>query len=231
MHPSPQEVRNPWKIAFHPRTMPPENDRLPACEALIPRGVEKRVKIVNILGSPRKNGTSGRIAHAFTDTAAAYGAAVIDYQLNQMQYRGCQGCEGCHTRVEHCVLLDDVTPLLEDMHRADVVVFSSPVYFGDTCGQFTSFYDRMWSLIDPNRPRDENNSRLPPGKTAVLILTHVDATGVYTDVVERYTQYLVWFGFEVRSIVAGGLRLASGSDIDSHLDAASALARELVRGE
>ena len=189
------------------------------------------MKIVNILGSPRKNGTSGRIARAFADTAAAYGAVVIDYQLNQMQYRGCQGCEGCHTRVEHCVLLDDVTALLEDLHRADVAVFSSPVYFGDTCGQFKSFYDRMWSLIDPNRPSDENNSRLPPGKTAVLILTHVDAAGAYTDVVERYTQYLGWFGFEVRTIVAGGLRLASGSDIDAHLDAASALARELLRGE
>ena len=51
-------------------------------------GKVKHVKIVNILGSPRKNGTSGRIARAFADTAAAYGATVIDYQLNQMQYRG-----------------------------------------------------------------------------------------------------------------------------------------------
>ena len=211
--------------------MPPEKRSPPARRALTPWGKETRVKIVNILGSPRKNGTSGRIARAFADTAAAYGATVIDYQLNQMQYRGCQGCDGCHTRVEHCVLLDDVTALLEDLHRADVAVFSSPVYFGDTCGQFKSFYDRMWSLIDPNRPSDENNSRLPPGKTAVLILTHVDAAGAYTDVVERYTQYLGWFGFEVRTIVAGGLRLASGSDIDAHLDAASALARELLRGE
>ena len=190
------------------------------------------VKIVNILGSPRKNGTSGRIAHAFTETAAAYGAIVTDYQLNLMHFRGCQGCEGCHTRSNRCVLLDDATPLLGEMYAADIIVFSSPIYFGDTCGQFKSFYDRMWSLINTDQANDaENSSRLPPGKIAVLILTHVESTGVYNDVVERYTAYLELYGFEVRTITAGGLRLPSNSDIDEHLGIANGLARELIRGQ
>jgi len=187
------------------------------------------LKVLNIFGSPRKNGTSSRIAHAFTETAAAYGATVIDYPLNQMQYRGCQGCEGCHTRSNRCVLLDDVTPLLEDMYSADIVVFSSPIYFGDTCGQFKLFYDRMWSLISTDAANDaENSSRLPPGKVAVLILTHVERPGVYNDVVERYTDYLELYGFEVHSITAGGLPLQSNSDIDEHLAVANRLARELA---
>ncbi|MDD2463983.1 MAG: flavodoxin family protein [Desulfobulbus sp.] len=190
------------------------------------------MKIVNILGSPRKNGTSCRIAHAFTETAAAYGAAVADYQLNLMHYRGCQGCEGCHTRSNRCVLLDDVTPVLEEMHGADIVIFSSPIYFGDTCGQFKLFYDRMWSLINTDKANDvENSSRLPPGKVAVLVLTHVERAGVYRDVVERYTSYLELYGFEVHSITAGGLPLQSNSDIDEHLEVASRLARELIRAE
>lgn len=190
------------------------------------------MKILNILGSPRKNGTSCRIAHAFTETAAAYGATVNDYQLNLMRYRGCQACEGCHTRSDRCVLLDDVTPLLEEMYSADIVVFSSPIYFGDTCGQFKSFYDRMWSLVNTDQANDaEHSSRLPPGKIAVLILTHVERAGVYNDVVERYTTYLELYGFEVRSITAGGLPLQSNSDIDEHEGVAEQLARELLRGE
>ncbi len=193
---------------------------------------ETPLKIVNILGSPRKNGTSSRIAHAFTETARAYGATVSDYHLNLMRYRGCQGCEGCHTRSDRCVLLDDVTPLLAEMYVADIVVFSSPIYFGDTCGQFKSFYDRMWSLINTDQANDaENSSRLPPGKIALLILTHVERAGVYADVVERYTNYLELYGFEVRTITAGGLRLQSNADIDEHLDVASNLARELIRGQ
>lgn len=190
------------------------------------------MKILNIIGSPRKNGTSSRIANAFTETAAAYGASVSDYPLNTMQYRGCQGCEGCHTRSERCVLLDDVTQLLEEMYSADVVVFSSPIYFGDTCGQFKLFYDRMYSLINTDQANDaDNSSRLPPGKVAVLILAHVERAGVYNDVQERYTDYLEIYGFEVHSIIAGGLPLQSNSDIDEHLEVASKLARELSRAE
>lgn len=190
------------------------------------------MKILNILGSPRKNGTSARIAHAFTETAAAYGATVTDYFLNTMQYRGCQSCEGCHTRADHCVLLDDATPAFNDMYAADVVIFSSPVFFGDTCGQFKSFYDRMWSLINPDEANDaDNSSRLPPGKNAVLILTHVENPGVYNDVVERYTAQLELYGFQVHPIVAGGLRMASGADVDDSLIAAQNLAREILRGQ
>jgi multimeric flavodoxin WrbA len=189
------------------------------------------LKIVNILGSPRKNGTSARIARAFAETAAAYGAEVADYPLNQMHYRGCQGCEGCHTRSDRCVLLDDVTPVLEAIYHADIVLFSSPIYFGDTCGQFKSFYDRMWSLINTDPANDaENSSRLPPGKIAVLILTHVERAGAYNDVVDRYTTYLELYGFEVRTLTAGGLRLQSNADIDQYLGVADGLARELIRG-
>jgi len=189
------------------------------------------VHIVNILGSPRKNGTSARIARAFTETAATYGAVVTDYPLNTMQYRGCQGCEGCHTRAERCVLRDDVIPLLDHLYTADIVVFSAPVYFGDTCGQFKSFFDRMWSLIRTDVRDDEDGSRLPPGKIGVLILTHVAAVGDHNDVVERYVRNLEFYGFEIRPLVASGLRLQPNADIDAHLRAAAALARELMRSQ
>ena len=187
--------------------------------------------IVNILGSPRKNGTSARIARAFAETAATYGAAITDYQLNTMQYRGCQGCEGCHTRAERCVLRDDATTVLDNLYSADIAVFSAPVYFGDTCSQFKSFFDRMWSLIRTDIRDDEDSSRLPPGKIAVLILTHVDAAGAHNDVVERYVRNLELYGFEIRTLVASGLRLQSNTDIDAHLHAAATLARELARAE
>ena len=206
--------------------MPPENHLFPPSPQPVK---DTRLHIVNILGSPRKSGTSGRMARAFIETAVTYGATVTDYPLNTMQYRGCQGCEGCHTRSECCVLRDEVTPLLAAMLTADIVVFSAPVYFGDTCGQFKSFFDRMWSLIVPDAGDDEPGSRLPPGKTAVLILTGFDAASANVAVVDRYTGHLEHFGFEVRSLIASGLRLQPNTDVDDHLQAAAALARELMR--
>ena len=187
------------------------------------------MKITNILGSARKNGTSARIARAFTETAATFGATVTDYYLNGMQYRGCQGCEGCHTRSDRCILRDDVTPVLDELYQADIVIFSAPIYFGDTCGQFKSFYDRMWSLIQIDAAENEQASRLPPGKTAILILTQVDEAGAHAEVLDRYTIYLQLHGFTVISLVVSDLRLQPNADIDSHLDHAATLARELMR--
>lgn len=188
------------------------------------------MKIINILGSARKNGTSARIAQAFTETAAHMGATVTDYHLNSMQYRGCQGCEGCHTRSDRCVLRDDVTAVLDDLYSADIAVFSAPVYFGDTCGQFKMFYDRMWSLINTEVATDDDNrSRLPPGKTAVLILSHVDTAGAHSDILDRYSMYLELYGFDVRIITASNIRIQPNTDISIAQNDAAGLARELLR--
>ena len=189
------------------------------------------MNIITILGSPRKNGTSARIARTFAETAATYGASVNEFALNTMQYRGCQGCEGCHTRSDRCVLRDDATMALDQLYDADIVVFSAPIYFRDTCGQFKLFYDRLWSLLRTDISEDEDCTRLPSGKIAVLVLTHVDSAGAHNDVVERYTRTLELYGFEVRPLVAAGLRLQSNTDIDAYLYEAASLARDLVRAE
>ena len=189
------------------------------------------LNIITILGSPRKNGTSARIARTFAETAATYGASISEYSLNTMQFRGCQGCEGCHTRSDRCVLRDDATALLDQLYDADIAVFSAPIYFGDTCGQFKSLYDRMWSLLRTEVGEDEDCTRLPPGKIAVLVLTHADSADAHNDVVERYTRTLELYGFEVRPLIAAGLRLQPNTDIDAHLYEAATLARELMRTE
>jgi multimeric flavodoxin WrbA len=219
----------PWKNLDLVRTMGPHQTFLIALIDPQPvRGI--LLNIVNILGSPRKNGTSARMARAFTETAALYGATVSEYPLNTMQYRGCQGCEGCHTRADRCVLRDDVTTVLDDLYRADIALFSAPIYFGDTCGQFKCFFDRMWSLIRTDGgDDDENGSRLPPGKIAVLILTHVDAAGAHNDVVDRYVLNLELYGFEVSTLIAPGLRLQPNTDIDVYVHDAASLARELLQ--
>lgn len=189
----------------------------------------KQLEIVNILGSPRKNGTSARIAKAFTETASQRGATVKDYYLNGLQYRGCQGCEGCHTRSDKCILRDDATPILEDLYTADITVFSSPIYFGDTSGQFKSFYDRMWSLIRPEYITDPHDaSRLPGGKTAILILSQVDKRVAHEDVLQRYTMYLKLYGYRVHTILAAGLDLQPNTDVSTYAYQAEQLARELV---
>ena len=164
------------------------------------------MKVINILGSPRKKGTSSRIAQTFTDAMEKKGAQVEHFYLNAMTYKGCQGCEQCHTKQDKCILKDDLTAVLDAMRTADVTVFSSPVYFGDISGQFKSFFDRTWSHVAIDyENEDPFTSRLPEGKTAVFILSQGDVEANHGDIVERYRSIFDRHGYDLKIIRATAL--------------------------
>ncbi|MFW5489090.1 MAG: flavodoxin family protein [Desulfovibrio sp.] len=164
------------------------------------------MKVVTILGSPRKNGTSARIAKAFTEKMQENGAEVENFYLNALSYKGCQACERCHTKLDHCVLEDELTPALDAMRTADVTVFSSPIYFGDVSGQFKQFFDRTWSHVHVDYTSDSPfTSRIPKGKTALFILSQGDVEGKHAEIAERYQSILGLYGYDLKIIRATGL--------------------------
>ena len=189
------------------------------------------MKIINILGSPRKKGTSIRIAKSFTDAAKELGASVDNFYLNGMNYSGCQGCNQCHTKFDHCVLKDDLTAVLNGMRTSEIAVFSSPVYMGDVSGQFKKFFDRTWSQVNTEYEKEPAfTSRLPKGKIAIFILCQADVEENHTDIVERYTRFFELFGYDLKVIRATGLSSgAPDEDVSSAQKKALELAHELIK--
>ncbi len=189
------------------------------------------MKIINILGSPRKKGTSTRIAKSFTDAAEGFGAEIDNFYLNGMDYSGCQACEQCHSKLDHCVLQDDLTAVLNGMRTAEVAVFSSPVYMGDVSGQFKQLLDRTWSHVSVDHENDGAfTSRITKGKTAIFILCQVDVEKRHADIVERYTEFFESFGYDLKVIRATGLKSgAPDGDVSTAQKKAIELAHELFR--
>jgi multimeric flavodoxin WrbA len=107
--------------------------------------------------------------------------------LNKLQFRGCQGCETCKTKLDHCVVNDDLTPVLEAVKEADAVIMASPNYFGEVSGQFKSFFDRTYSYLSP-----DFSSRLKPGKSSVFVFAVSRQTSTQTSSSEMW---LKRFGF------------------------------------
>lgn len=188
------------------------------------------MKVINILGSPRKKGTSARIAQSFVETAKDRGATVDTYYLNGMDFKGCQACEKCHTKRDHCILKDELTPLLEAMATSDIALFSTPVYYGDTSGQFKTFFDRTWSHVKPNFMEDlENASRLPKGKSAVFILSQGDVAQNHTDIIDRYSNFLKLYGYDLKIIRATDLVTGEpDADVSQAQAQAVKIAEELI---
>lgn len=149
------------------------------------------MKIITVLGSPRERGNSAILARRVVEAAQARGAQADFHLLNRMAIKGCQGCNMCKTKQDHCVVDDDLAPVLEAIRTADALVMASPVYFGEISGQLKCFFDRTYSFLNP-----DFSSRLAPGKKAVFILTQGQPDeSLYTDVFPRYDHWLKVYGF------------------------------------
>ncbi|MFH1114027.1 MAG: flavodoxin family protein, partial [Pseudomonadota bacterium] len=149
------------------------------------------MKIVAVLGSPRPKGNSTALTRKILSKAGELGAETQEFVLNKMAFKGCQGCETCKTKLDRCVLKDDLTEVLDAVKGADAVVLSSPIYFGEISGQLKSFFDRTYSYVNP-----DFSSRVQPGKSAVCVFAQAQADlNQYTDVFPRYERWLKHYGF------------------------------------
>lgn len=188
------------------------------------------MKLVAIHGSPRQ-GNSSAIADRLLLSAEKTGAKTESHYLNSLTYRGCQACNACKTKSERCVVTDDLTPVLDAILAADVVVLASPVYFGDVTGQFKSFFDRTFSFFTPDYRTAANPSRLAAGKKLVFIQTQGQPDpAFFDDIYPRYERIVKRFGFtETRLIKGVGLAGPySPEAVTTYLDQAETVAAELA---
>ena len=159
------------------------------------------MKVIGIVGSPRKNGNTNAVVQKVLEGAAEAGAETRNFILNEMNYKGCQACNYCKAH-DKCKLEDDLTEFLEELAAADAVVFGSPIYFAQFTGQMRLFLDRCYSLVNP-----DHTSRLPAGKKAVIVGAQgVPDPAFYKGVYEEFGGEISHFlGMDVKDIlVAAG---------------------------
>lgn len=157
------------------------------------------MKTVCILGSPRPKGNSSTIAEHFCNTLEKLGSEVITFALNKLTYKGCQACMSCKTKLDRCVLKDDLTEVLESLREADIIVMATPVYFSDVPSQMKGFIDRMYSYLVPDYRTNPQRSRFSPGKKLVFIQVQARPDErKFADVFPRYEEFFDWYGFKER---------------------------------
>lgn len=172
------------------------------------------MKIACVMGSPRPEGNSATIARHFLEKAAALGAETETFSLNTLSYRGCQACYACKTKLDRCILKDDLSLVLAAVQEADVLVLATPTYFGGISGQLKCFIDRTYSYLKPDYLSNSQPSRLAPGKKLLFIITqgHPDEA-MFNQVFPLYDRFFRWYGYEdSRLIRACGV--GSGGMVD-----------------
>lgn len=102
--------------------------------------------ILIISTSPRKGGNSDIMAVAFAKGAQSAGHSVEHITLRDKTINFCKGCLACQ-KTQHCVIRDDANDIVQKMGAAKVIVFATPVYFYDMCGQMKTLLDRSNPLF------------------------------------------------------------------------------------
>jgi multimeric flavodoxin WrbA len=159
------------------------------------------MKVIGIVGSPRKNGNTNTLVHKVLEGAIETGAETRTFLLNEMKYSGCQACDYCKSH-EKCKLEDDLAELFEELAEADGVIFGAPIYFGQFSGQMKLFLDRCYSLVNP-----DHSTRLPCGKKAIIVVAQgmpdpVAYKGVYEEFGGQISRFM---GMAVKdTLVAAG---------------------------
>jgi len=154
------------------------------------------MQVVCLKGSPRRNGNSSRLADHFLEQLQAHGAETQTFELNLLQMRGCQACNACKRDHDRCIVDDDLREVLDAVFDADLLVFASPVYYGDVSAQLKTFIDRSYCFLKPRYITLEHPNRFPQRKPLVFILTQGHRDGrVFDDILPRYSQIFHWTGF------------------------------------
>ncbi|MGI9536105.1 MAG: flavodoxin family protein [Desulfocapsaceae bacterium] len=147
------------------------------------------MKIVSLLGSPRRNGNSTQLADIVASVLEDKGNRVTRFFLNKLDFKGCQACYACKHKSEICIVDDDLAPVLEAVKEADVIIMATPIYWGDISAQLKAFIDRTYSYLTPNFMTEEIKHRLPKGKKLVFIQSQGASQEMYNDVFDRYNSF------------------------------------------
>ncbi|MBN2152806.1 MAG: flavodoxin family protein [Candidatus Lokiarchaeota archaeon] len=102
------------------------------------------MKVVGIIGSPRKGGASARVFSVFASELKALdpNADVEQICLADMRMLQCTGCDACLKGECPLDKDDDYPKMVEKLVAADAIVVASPVYFFNVPGLLKTFIDR-----------------------------------------------------------------------------------------
>jgi hypothetical protein len=99
------------------------------------------MKILAIIGSPRKKGTVSRLAEKVIEGAKTEGHDTEIVNLYDFEIKPCIGDWAC-VHLGKCHINDDFEALYNKVLNADIIILGSPVYWANISGVMKNFFDR-----------------------------------------------------------------------------------------
>ncbi len=154
------------------------------------------MKILVLTGSPRKNGNSNLLAERFMAGAVESGHSVTRFDAAHSEVHPCIACNSCGMDGP-CVFKDDFETVREHIIPADMVVFSTPMYYFGISAQLKAVIDRFYAI----------NGRIHVPKRAALLMTYANtAPSQAAPIAAHYEVLLDYLGWrDAGRVIAPGV--------------------------
>ena len=129
------------------------------------------MNVLILHGGARKKGNTATAANIVGTELTSMGHEVESIFLFEKDIKACLACGKCKETPDSvaCIQKDDASDILEKMTKADVLLFTSPLYFWGLAGPLKTFIDRTYSLYtDYHKP---NHASLVDGQRQALLVT------------------------------------------------------------
>ena len=127
------------------------------------------MKLLALLGSPRRKGNTAALLNAFLAGAEDRGEAEVEFvNLQEKDIKPCKACRSClKSPYLNCVINDDMLYLLKKVIESDMLVLATPVYWWNISAQLKLFIDRLYALAG-----EDGNYQCLHGKKLVILMTY-----------------------------------------------------------
>ena len=156
----------------------------------------KKMKILVLTGSPRKNGNSATLADHFINGAKEAGHSVERFDAAFKKVHPCIACNACGMDGP-CVFKDDFEFVRKHIIEADCVVFATPMYYFGISAQLKAVIDRFYAI----------NGSIHVPKKAVLLMTYANtAASEAMPIKSHYDVLLKYLGWtDAGQVIAPGV--------------------------
>lgn len=111
------------------------------------------MNILILTGSPRKNGTSNLLLKNFLNGIDKEKNNIKRYDTAFLKIDGCNACYECENG--KCIKKDDMQDIYNDLLRADMIVFVTPIYYYNFSAQLKKVIDRFYAIDEELHTKKE----------------------------------------------------------------------------
>ena len=129
------------------------------------------LKVVGIVGSPRKGMNTDTLVTKVLEGAQSIGAETEKIYLNELEIKPCQACDKSPAP-DYCFYKDGMETIYKTLETADALVIGTPAYYDSISSQLKLLIDRFNCVSEMIRVPDDKlifKSRIAKKKKGVFI--------------------------------------------------------------